>query len=56
MSEIIPVYNIRVKLEAENARRIYALWSQQDLDFKRIDGYIEFTIPKVDLYEVVVVE
>ncbi|MDI6827175.1 MAG: beta-galactosidase trimerization domain-containing protein [Armatimonadota bacterium] len=56
MSEIIPVYNIRVKLEAENASRIYALWSQQDLDFKRIDGYIEFTIPKVDLYEVIVVE
>ncbi|MDH7481819.1 MAG: ThuA domain-containing protein [Armatimonadota bacterium] len=56
MSEIIPIRNIRIALKTENASRVYTLWAQLNLNFKRTDVGIEFTIPEISTYEVVVVE
>ena len=56
MSEIIPIRNIRVNLAFDVPKRVYALWLQRRLEFSKTEGGVEFTIPELRMYEVVVVE
>jgi hypothetical protein len=57
ISEIIPIRDIRVRLAATgHVRRVHTLSTCQDLPFQVRDGYIEFELPMLELYEVVVIQ
>jgi len=56
MQEIIPIRDVRVRLSAGRVERVRTLWGGCDLEFSRLDGGIEFTVPELGLYELIVVE
>ena len=56
MSEIIPIHDARISVRCEPIKRVYALWSKMDLAFTEGDGAVSFVLPKLGLYEVIVLE
>ena len=56
MSEIIPIHDVRVCLRYDHVRRVRALRTETDLGFTQDGGIIEFTLPELGMYEVIVVE
>ncbi len=56
MSTIIPIYGIKVVLPGVDVKRIYTLWDKEELNFTRNESGIEFILPELNLYDVVVVE
>lgn len=57
VSEIIPIREVKVRLRVDVAvKRVHALSTCQDLDFKSGDGIVEFSVYDLGLYEVIVLE
>ena len=56
IKEIIPVRNIKISLKVKQARKIYQLNNKETIPFVHEKERIEFVIPELKLYEVVVVE
>lgn len=56
IAEMIPIRNIGVNLRCDSAARVRALRAGLDLPFACGDGRIEFTLPELEMYELVVVE
>jgi len=56
IAEIIPIRNVRVRLRCGSAARIRALRCGLDLPFAYADGQVDFTLPELEMYELVVVE
>ncbi len=56
IKEIIPVCNIKISLNLKQARKIYQLSNKEIIPFVHKNERIEFLIPELKLYEVIVVE
>ena len=56
ISEIIPVHNLRVCLRRNGVKNIRMLHAGISLPFTCADGVVEFALPELGLYEVIVVE
>lgn len=57
ISEIIPVHDLKVRVRRDApTKRVHALSTCQALSFTASDGYIEFELPTLDLYEIVVIQ
>ena len=56
MSEIIPLRDIRMNLPGTEAKRVYTLWGGADLPFEQGTDGVSFTLPRLGLYEVIVLE
>ena len=56
MENVIPIRDVRVKVMREKARRVYSLTMQKDLEFKANNEWIEFVVPRIEIYEVIVIE
>lgn len=56
MTQITPVSDIHIELRTKSADRVRSLRDEKELSFSRDDGRVRFTLPKLDFYEVVVVE
>jgi len=53
--EIIPMSNIRIRLRCRGAKSVRALRCEKELDSTYADGQLEFVLPKLDIYELIVV-
>lgn len=56
MTTLIPIYDIRVKIPKADASSVRTLWSKEGLAFMQSGDVIEFTLPRLEFYEVVVIE
>ncbi|MDH7569509.1 MAG: beta-galactosidase trimerization domain-containing protein [Armatimonadota bacterium] len=56
ITRLIPIHDIRVTLAGAPPRRLYRLTNGEELPFTTGDGTINFTLPLLGLYEVVVAE
>ena len=57
MERVIPLNEIAVKVKVADAKRVVALVQKEDIPFQTHDeGWTSFTLPKLELYEVVVIE
>ncbi len=56
LQEIIPLQDIRVKVPVTGDWTVSAEVLALDLEYDEVDGGIEFELPKLDLYELVVLE
>jgi hypothetical protein len=57
IQRIVPLTNITVELEGvAPARSVRALVANRTLDFRRQGGRIQVSLPRLDEYEVLVVE
>lgn len=57
MERVIPLNDIALKVKVSGAKKVYALAEQGEIPFQSDEeGWTRFTLPKLGLYEVVVVE
>lgn len=57
IERIIPLSNIRARVKAApGSHRVFTLLKPQELQARVKEGFVEFTIPRVEEYEVVVIE
>jgi type 1 glutamine amidotransferase len=56
ISEIIPIRDIKISLPGKDLQRVRALRAGLDLAVDKIDGVCTFTVPEVDVYELVAVD
>lgn len=56
IQEIIPLRGVRIEVAGSGFARVSARWAGLDLEFRDSDGGIEFTLPSLNLYELIVVE
>jgi|GEM_PF-306698 len=56
ISQIIPIRDVRVRLRCDAPTRVRALRADTDLTFAYNDGQVEFTLPELGVYELVVAE
>ncbi len=54
--EVVPMSDIRIRLRCSGAKNVRALWAGQELESRYSDGQLEFILPKLDIYELIVVE
>lgn len=52
----LPLYNLDVKVKADGAKRVLCVRSGEALVCKAENGYVCFTVPKVDGYEIICIE
>lgn len=57
IEDTVPLYNVKctVKCETEPSK-VYLAPSGEELDFEFVNGRVEFTVPKVDIHQMVVVQ
>lgn len=57
IQEIVPCKNIAVCFETNmNVQKVYSTWVNQEIPFVQLGNKLEFTIPNVDEYELVVIQ
>ena len=57
IEQVIPLYDIALKVKTPGARRVYALGEQGRISFREDGrGWISLMLSRLDLYEIVVVE
>lgn len=56
MSEIVPVHDLRLKVRRTGVRRVHALSAGIELAFEQDDDSVQFVLPELHAYEVIVVE
>lgn len=57
IQRVVPLNNVSVELEREGpVRTVRALVSDRQLEFRRQAGRLRFTLPRLDEYEVIVIE
>ncbi len=57
IEDIIPLYNIPVSLKADrDISRVYLAPENEDIEFAVADGRVSFTVPKVEMNQIVVIE
>ena len=57
--EFLPVKNVRVRLrlpQGRSAKSVALMWSETKPDWSVRDGWVELTVPKVQVYEVIRVD
>jgi len=56
LTTVLPVGNIKIKARQQGVRSVRTLAGGQQLRFDRRDDMIEFELPELTFYEVVVLE
>lgn len=56
ITEIIPLQNVRIRLRSNAVKKVRAIRSEIDLSFNYQDNQVEFVLPELGLYELIVVD
>jgi len=56
ISHIVPVENLKIRVRTGATQKVYTLTQRKEIGFNLAEGWTEFTLPKLDFYEVVVKE
>ena len=57
IEQVIPLNEIAIKIKVADAKKVYVIEKQGEIPFQDNEqGWTSFTLPKLGLYEVVVVE
>ncbi|MGC8890791.1 MAG: alpha-L-fucosidase [bacterium] len=57
IEDVIPIYNVKLQVRLDKSpSRCYLAPQMKELDFVYNNGYVDFTVPKVDGYQIVVLE
>ena len=57
IEDTVPLYNVKCAVKKESRpSKVYLAPSGEKLDFNYSDGVVEFTVPKVDIHQLVVLD
>ena len=53
IEDTVPLYDVKCRIKCENCNKITLVPSGQEIPFNYNDGRVEFTVPKVDIHQMV---
>jgi hypothetical protein len=57
IEDIVPIYNIPVTLNVkETVKQVYSAYDKEQIAFTQGDGYITFTVPKLECHKIIVID
>ena len=56
MERVIPIHDIKIRLRSALPSKAFSLTTERAIDFKQSGTWVELVVPKLDLYDVIVVE
>ncbi|MFW6288139.1 MAG: alpha-amylase family protein, partial [bacterium] len=56
VEDVIPLYNIEIKIKSKKAQKVYLAPSGKLLDYNYLDGYIKTIIPEIRGHQIIVIE
>ncbi len=57
IEDIVPIYNIPVTLNVKEAvKQVYSAYDKEQIAFTQGDGYITFTVPKLECHKIIVID
>jgi hypothetical protein len=57
IDKIAPLYEMVIRIrEDKPITSVSTIYSKKELEFTRKDGFIEFTLPKLEIYESIMVK
>lgn len=57
IEDILPLYDVEVKVKVEKAvKRVYLAPQLEDIKFEVVNGYLNYTVPKLECHQMVAIE
>ena len=57
IEDIIPIYNVKASyMLNKKIKRVYLAPQMKDIDFEQKDDRVEFTVPKIDCHQMIVMD
>ncbi|MDD6275711.1 MAG: alpha-L-fucosidase [Clostridia bacterium] len=56
IEDIVPIYDIEVKVKADKPSRVYLAPEMTDIDFTYENGEVSFTVPKVYIHQMICID
>lgn len=56
IEDVVPVYDINVKVKADKPTRVYLAPDGTDIDYKYENGEVSFTVPKVYIHQMICID
>lgn len=56
IEDIVPIYNVSVKVKADKPSRVYLAPDETDIDFTYENGEVCFTVPKVYMHQMICID
>ncbi len=53
IEDTVPLYNVKCSVKCEKCERVTLVPKDEELSFEYIDGRAEFTVPKIDIHQMV---
>jgi hypothetical protein len=57
IEDVVPIFGVSCRLRMDRApKKIFSAYSGEELEFVHSQGFIRFTVPKVDIHELAVIQ
>lgn len=56
IEDIVPLYNINVKVKCDKPEKVILVPQNEEIDFTFADGKVSFTVPKVEIHQMISIE
>ncbi len=56
IEDIVPIYNIRVSVKSDKPQRVVLAPQMQEIPFDYADGKVTFTVPEVNVHQIISIE
>lgn len=56
IEDIVPLYNVDVKVKCDEPKKVILVPQNEEIDFSYADGKVSFTVPKVEIHQMISVE
>ena len=56
IEDIVPLYNIDVKIKCDKPEKVILVPQNEEIDFTYADGKVSFTVPKVEIHQMISIE
>ena len=56
IEDIVPLYNINVKVKCDKPEKVILVPQNEEIEFTYADGKVSFTVPKVEIHQMISIE
>ena len=56
IEDIVPLYNINVSVRCDKPSKVILAPQNEEIDFTYADGKVEFTVPEVNVHQMIAIE
>ena len=56
IEDIVPLYNVDVSVKCNKPKRVILVPQNEEISFNYSDGRVSFTVPKVEIHQMISIE